>query len=198
MFEKSIIFFCLAGLTGAGKTTLSEAVSRLGSIENIQKITTRPQRESDFAEEYKFINLETYNKLREQGYFVLQTEFYGHYYAIDKRSIGNKCENMRFITPWAFGNNNECAPFVKCLGVWLEVSQEERAARMLKRGDSPALITQRLKMEASSDFQSKYVIQQRQQCHRSINAQIPFQEAVNQVRQIVLDTRPGFFSASEQ
>ena len=86
MFEKFIFLVCLTGLTGSGKTSISEAVSNLGHIKTVEKITTRLQRSSDLNKEYLFINVELYNKWLKEGRFALKTQFYGNYYAIERRT----------------------------------------------------------------------------------------------------------------
>ena len=149
---------CVTGLTGAGKTSVSEAVARLGHMKIVEKITTRPQRLSDANQEYRFINLELYNQWQKEQRFALQTYFYGNHYAIERRILEQyKAQGVpAVITPWSFLGATVCDPGIECVCVHLEVSREERIRRMLARGDTQEFINQRLIMEENAEFAKQY------------------------------------------
>ncbi|WP_006299578.1 AAA family ATPase, partial [Holospora undulata] len=146
MIEELILILCVSGLTGSGKTAVSEGVSKLGGIQTVLKLTTRPKRASDLDGEYCFVNSDIYNKMFQEKKFALHTKYYDHAYAIPYSILeeGKKKNISRFITPWAFGKDSVFDPRIRYVKIWLELSQEERVKRMLNRGDSKEYVAKRL------------------------------------------------------
>ncbi|GAJ45989.1 guanylate kinase [Holospora elegans E1] len=188
MKEYLYLILCLSGLTGAGKTAVSEGVSKLGEMQTVLKVTTRPKRASDLDGEYCFVNSEIYNKMFQEKKFALHTKYYEHTYAIPYSTLeeGKKKNISRFITPWVFGKDSVFDPRIRYVRIWLELSQEERVKRMLNRGDSKEYVAKRLDQEALPQF-AVYWEQQRQQCQWVVDASAPLEEVVNKIRAIGLD-----------
>ncbi|ETZ07069.1 guanylate kinase [Holospora obtusa F1] len=184
---KNIIIFCLAGLTGSGKTSISEAVAKIGNIETLIKVTTRPKRSSDLDKEYRFLSSEEYNKLLRENKFALHTEYYSSHYAVPYSSFeyGKKKNSFTFITPWNFCNTSFFDPKLSYVKIWLDISQEERIKRLLKRGDSEEYINRRLDIEKSTQF-SNFFFQQRRQCQVVLDNSDAFEEVVKKMHSMTI------------
>ncbi|ETZ06991.1 guanylate kinase [Holospora obtusa F1] len=143
---KNIIIFCLVGLSGSGKTSISENVAKFGDIGTLIKVTTRPKRTSDLDTEYRFLSSEEYNKLFRENKLALCRESYSDRYAVPYSSFeyAKKKNIFTFITPWCFFNTSFFDPKLSYVKICLDLPEEDRIKRMLKRGDSEEYINRRL------------------------------------------------------
>lgn len=96
-YRREGIFFVITGPSGAGKTTIMETV--LGSDNRLSysvSHTTREKRkgESD-GEDYHFIGVNEFKKMKQSGEFVEWAEIYGDYYGTSKAEIDRIEENGR-------------------------------------------------------------------------------------------------------
>lgn len=186
---QSVVILCLVGLTGAGKSTLSQNIIRLGIAEKLQIVTTRPMRPSDQSDEYSFISQETYDEWVANNRFAMRTEWYGNNYGIDRKCVEDRnkknCCVQMFVTPWAFGRENVIEG-IKGVGIWLEVSQKNRFDRVLIRGDNSTFLENRRAIERTEEF-SKNVAFQKQCCDWSVDNNQSEEEALEQIKNIILN-----------
>ncbi|MCF7875556.1 guanylate kinase [Candidatus Bipolaricaulota bacterium] len=88
-YRREGIFFVITGPSGAGKTTIMETV--LGSDNRLSysvSHTTREKRKGESeGEDYHFIEVDEFKKMKQEGEFVEWAEIYGDYYGTSKAEI---------------------------------------------------------------------------------------------------------------
>lgn len=142
--------FIVAAPSGAGKTTLTRRL--LGEDPRIAlsiSHTTRPPRpgEED-GRDYHFIDMPTFERMRESGDFLECAEVHGNCYGTSRRGISSQREAGRDVLleiDWQ-GARQVRAVFPDAIGIFiLPPSIEELRRRLTTRGqDSEAVIARRV------------------------------------------------------
>ena len=149
--EKVIIL----GHSGSGKDYLLKNLISMG-LKYFPKFTTRPKREFEIeGVEYNFISLEKYQELKDRGEVIVYQEFpIGDniwYYGVTKETYEKS--QIFIMTPHELSQLSEEAKS-NCFKVYLNIDEDIRRKRILKRNDMNDVVERRLKadMEDFKDF----------------------------------------------
>ena len=142
--------FVIAAPSGAGKTSLIEAVMRADpSLKISVSYTTRqPRKGEKDGVDYHFVDESTFKRMRERGEFLENAEVHGNRYGTAKRVIVEALErgdDLLLEIDWQ-GAAQVRRIFPDCVGIFiLPPSVEELERRMRARGqDSDAVIRRRV------------------------------------------------------
>ena len=142
--------FVITAPSGAGKTSLIEAVMRDDpSLKISVSYTTRPPRKGEKnGVDYHFVDEATFKGMRERGEFLESAEVHGNHYGTAKRVILDavkRGDDLILEIDWQ-GAQQVRRLYPACIGIFiLPPSIEELERRMRSRGqDADAVIRRRL------------------------------------------------------
>jgi len=142
--------FVIAAPSGAGKTSLIEAVMRADpSLKISVSYTTRqPRKGEKDGVDYHFVDESTFKRMRERGEFLESAEVHGYHYGTAKQVIAEamaRGDDLILEIDWQ-GAAQVRRIFPDCVGIFiLPPSVEELERRMRARGqDSDAVIRRRV------------------------------------------------------
>ena len=159
--------FVIAAPSGAGKTSLIEAVMRDDPTLKISvSYTTRPPRAGERdGVDYHFVDRETFQAMRRRGEFLESAEVHGNHYGTSRKVILDAVaagEDLILEIDWQ-GARQVRELYPDCIGIFiLPPSIEELERRMRGRGkDSDEVMRRRLQnakeeLEHAGEF--KYAI----------------------------------------
>ncbi|MBC7326986.1 guanylate kinase [bacterium] len=167
MVEKAVsdsqaLLFVLSGPSGVGKDTiLSELLKTDLKIRKCVTYTTRSPRPTEIdGVDYKFITLEEFNRLKEEGAFLEWAEVGGNFYATPKDFVEEKLKNGEdvILKIDVQGAMRVKELFPNAILIFIAPpSLEELRQRMEKRGTPPEEIERRLKIaEREMDMAKHY------------------------------------------
>lgn len=133
----------LSGHSGGGKTSLMRQVMS----NEIVSFTTRKPRQGEIdGVDYKFISLEKFEELKEQGKLIEQVEYSGNYYGIDQEEFENKMSlGNAFVIVDYHGMQQIKKIYSNCVTVFLYTPYDQAYNQMIKRGDALDKVEQRLR-----------------------------------------------------
>lgn len=104
-YKTPVIFF---GLSGAGKTTLINAIERLHpEVFYIPKFTcTRNPRSDDNPEKFEYVSIEEFLKLEQEDAFMLTMHESSRYYGYQWKHVLSSSEKYPLLNCSAYGINN--------------------------------------------------------------------------------------------
>jgi len=159
--------FVITAPSGAGKTSLIEAVMREDPTLKISvSYTTRKPRSGEKdGVDYHFVDVETFQRMREQGEFLESAEVHGNHYGTGKQVILDavkRGDDLILEVDWQ-GAQQVRRLYPACIGIFiLPPSIEELERRMRSRGqDTEEVIHRRLqnaREELSHAGEFKYAI----------------------------------------
>jgi guanylate kinase len=159
--------FVITAPSGAGKTSLIEAVMREDPTLKISvSYTTRKPRSGEkHGVDYHFVDVETFQRMREQGEFLESAEVHGNHYGTGKQVILDavkRGDDLILEVDWQ-GAQQVRRLYPACIGIFiLPPSIEELERRMRSRGqDTEEVIHRRLqnaREELSHAGEFKYAI----------------------------------------
>jgi len=149
MIGPNTFLLVLFGESGCGKNSVAEALHDLSGWSLIQSRTSRKPRPSEITDmqagkrpEYIFQTRREVKKLIPSA--LEWTEFNGNLYCCMREDLdkGNMCifdlHGLEMVRKAYAGSDRTV------IGVYIRVVEEERRRRMLKRGDNPAKVEERL------------------------------------------------------
>ena len=143
--------FVITAPSGAGKTSLIEAVMRADPTLKISvSYTTRKPRPGEKnGADYHFVERDTFLAMRERGEFLESAEVHGNHYGTAKQVILDavqRGDDLILEIDWQ-GAQQVRAVYPDCVGIFiLPPSIEELERRMRSRGqDSEEVIRQRVR-----------------------------------------------------
>jgi guanylate kinase len=131
--------FLITAPSGAGKTTLAQAIANYGDWTECISHTTRKKREGEqHGKTYYFINRDTFETEYADGKFAEKVEYNGNLYGISKAEIERVMKTGRdvFIIVEHDGYTQVKEQYPDAIGIFLHMSKEDCLANMLLRGDS--------------------------------------------------------------
>ena len=137
----------LSGPSGAGKTTLSAFLkSRYGGSE-LPSYTTRPRRQSETSDYYRFLSGQEYAELSSRGEFALEDEFCNAKYRTRGKDLAIAIHDDKF---WIA--DFTCASVIDSirsghtpsLALFLYISKALSQERMRRRGDEESGVQTRI------------------------------------------------------
>ena len=142
--------FVITAPSGAGKTSLIEAVMRDDPTLKISvSYTTRPPREGErHGVDYHFVDRATFDAMQRRGEFLESAEVHGNHYGTSRKVILDAVaagEDLILEIDWQ-GAEQVRRLYPGCIGVFIvPPSIEELERRMRSRGkDSEAVIRRRV------------------------------------------------------
>ncbi|WP_024428252.1 guanylate kinase [Bacillus safensis] len=132
----------LSGHSGGGKTSLMRQIMK----NEVVSFTTRSPRKGEIdGVDYKFISLEKFKELKEQGKLIEQVEYSGHYYGIDQEEFENKMSlGNAFVIVDYHGMQQIKKFYSNCVTLFLYTSYDQAYKQMVERGDALEKVEQRL------------------------------------------------------
>jgi guanylate kinase len=166
-FVMSGQLFVIAAPSGAGKTTLTRMLLAAEPCVRLSiSHTTRPPRPGEVdGQHYHFIDVPTFEAMRQHGDFLESAHVHGNYYGTSKRAIADLREggyDVLLEIDWQ-GAQQVRQQFSDAVGIFiLPPSVEELERRLIGRGqDSPEVIARRVaaaKAEIAHVSEFQYVI----------------------------------------
>ncbi|HEY9379914.1 MAG TPA: guanylate kinase [Burkholderiales bacterium] len=144
------LLFIVAAPSGAGKSTLVKALLADDATLTLSiSYTTRTPRPGEVnGREYHFVDLATFERMRDEGEFLESAEVHGNWYATSQKQIARVLESGRDVVleiDWQ-GAQQVRRLFPAAIGVFiLPPSLEELGRRLINRAqDSEEVIRRRL------------------------------------------------------
>ena len=148
----------LVGPSASGKTEITKALKPLyGIVKAITTTTRSPRVGEKNGVDYFYISKEKFESLLKEDFFVEHTLYNGNLYGCGKDQVAkNKCVALDPEGLKSFMKLND--PSI--ITFFLMCPEEKRRERMIKRGDNPEVIMQRLQGDAITfkDIKTDFVI----------------------------------------
>src|SRR5207302_9649185 len=97
-FSRTGILFVLSAPSGAGKTTLVDALRQTSEFTYLVSCTTRPARAGEVdGEDYRFLSDEEFNARAKAGEFLEHAMVHGHQYGTLLKPIAENLSNGRDV-----------------------------------------------------------------------------------------------------
>lgn len=161
---KTKFLVCIIGGSGSGKSTLEDEIIIHDGFSKAISTTTRTKRDGEHdGREYHFVNVDTFQALQKSNELLESVSFAGNYYGLTRDEFHKNNDNLVFvvepngyiqIVTFIKENNLDITPIV----VYMDITEKERFKNMVKRGDNPIAIQERLKMETIVDDFKKFNI----------------------------------------
>ena len=156
---KNRILVCIIGGSGSGKSTLEDEIIIHDGFTKAISTTTRARRDGEHdGREYHFVDIPTFENLQKNNMLLESINFAGNYYGLTTNEFNKTTDHLVFvvepngymqITKYISENNIPVTPIV----IYMDIPEKERFKNMVKRGDNPFAIQERLKAETIvSDF----------------------------------------------
>lgn len=156
---KNRILVCIIGGSGSGKSTLEDEIIIHDGFTKAISTTTRLRRDGEHdGREYHFVDIPTFENLQKNNMLLESINFAGNYYGLTTNEFNKTTDHLVFvvepngymqITKYISENNIHVTPIV----IYMDIPEKERFKNMVKRGDNPIAIQERLKAETIvSDF----------------------------------------------
>lgn len=156
---KNRILVCIIGGSGSGKSTLEDEIIIHDGFTKAISTTTRARRDGEHdGREYHFVDIPSFENLQKNNMLLESINFAGNYYGLTTNEFNKTTDHLVFvvepngymqITKYISENNIPVTPIV----IYMDIPEKERFKNMVKRGDNPIAIQERLKAETIvSDF----------------------------------------------
>jgi len=153
-FSRSGVLFVISAPSGAGKTTLVEALKQTGEFVYSVSCATRPARAGEIdGVDYYFLSEEKFLERVKAGDFLEHAKVHGHHYGTSRENVVNNLKNGRDVlididTQGATNIRNSQDPLIRdaLADVFImPPNLEELRRRLTKRGtETPEQIETRL------------------------------------------------------
>ncbi len=157
MSEHKARLFVIAAPSGAGKTTLMRALlSANPELRFSVSYTTREKRSNEaHGVDYRFVTVEQFHKLREQGQLLENAEVFDNFYATSRSQVEQHLEEGHSVIleiDWQGAQQvRESVP--ECVTIFvLPPSLEELETRLRDRGTDTAEVIDRRLRDAVGDM----------------------------------------------
>lgn len=138
--NKILIF---VGPSGSGKTTIGEKLSELGYKKLVTTTTRKPRSGESEGVDYYFREKHELN----DGDFIEQTQYNQRIYGLTKKEVENSLDKNSIVHVSLDRNGAKAMKeeyAAEAVVIFITISQEEMINRMQKRGDSEAVIQERI------------------------------------------------------
>ncbi|MGM0968631.1 MAG: guanylate kinase [Bacillota bacterium] len=132
----------ITGPSGSGKTSLMRQIMK----NEVVSFTTRMPRQGEInGVDYKFISLEKFEELKEQGKLIEQVKYSDNYYGIDQEEFENKLSlGNAFVIVDYHGMQQIKKFYSNCVTLFLYTPYDQAYNQMIQRGDTLDKVEQRL------------------------------------------------------
>lgn len=162
---KTKLLICIIGGSGSGKSTLEDEIIIHDGFSKTVSTTTRLRRDGESnGREYHFVNVDTFKKLIDDDALLEHVEFDENFYGLTKDEFHKNDDHLVFVvepngyiqvSKYITDNKLDITPIV----VMTDIVEKERFKNMVKRGDNPIKIQERLKKENILDNFAKFGIE---------------------------------------
>jgi guanylate kinase len=158
---KNKILVCIVGGSGSGKSTLEDEIIIHDGFTKAISTTTRDRRDGEHnGREYHFVSTIDFDNLITNSKLVEHVEFAGNHYGLTIDEFNKTDDHLVFVVEpnglkqiqkYILEHNLDITPIV----IFMDITEKERFKNMVKRGDNPVDIQERLKAETIvEDFKS--------------------------------------------
>lgn len=154
------LLIAIVGGSGSGKSTLEDEIIIHDGFRKAISYTTRAKREGEHnGREYHFITDEAFTQAVDNNEMLENVSFAGNNYGLSKKEFEKNNDHLVFVVEpnglkqiLDYIDTNELD--VEPLIIYMNITEKERFKNMVKRGDNPVAIQDRLRQESIvSDFQ---------------------------------------------
>jgi guanylate kinase len=153
------LLIAIVGGSGSGKSTLEDEIIIHDGFRKAVSYTTRDKRNGEHnGREYHFVTEQEFNKAVDNNEMLEHITFAGNNYGLSKKEFEKNDDHLVFVVEpnglnqildYIDLNNLEVEPLI----IFMNINEKERFKNMVKRGDNPVDIQERLKQETIvSDF----------------------------------------------
>lgn len=150
---KNKILICIVGGSGSGKSTLEDDIIIHDGFTKAISTTTRDKRDGEHnGREYHFVDVPTFKELEKNNELLESIEFAGNFYGLTRTEFNKSDDHLVFVVEpnglkqiinYIKTYNLDITPII----IFMDISEKERFKNMVKRGDNPVAIQERLKSE---------------------------------------------------
>lgn len=155
------LLICIVGGSGSGKSTLEDDIIIHDGFSKAISTTTREKREGEHdGREYHFVDSETFDQMDNNNKLLESVEFAGNKYGLSKDEFHKNKDHLVFVVEpnglsqilnYVETNELDITPIV----IYMDIKEKDRFKNMVKRGDNPIAIQERLKAETIvEDFEA--------------------------------------------
>ena len=153
------LLIAIVGGSGSGKSTLEDEIIIHDGFRKAVSYTTRDKRDGEHnGREYHFITEQEFSKSVVNNEMLEHVTFAGNSYGLSKKEFEKNDDHLVFVVEpnglnqildYIEENNLDVEPLI----IYMDILEKERFKNMVKRGDNPVAIQDRLKQETIvSDF----------------------------------------------
>jgi len=150
---KDKILLCIVGGSGSGKSTLEDKIIIHDGFTKCVSTTTRTRRDGEHnGREYNFVTQTEFDRLINENKLVEHVTFAGNSYGLTVDEFEKNDNHLVFVVEpnglkqimkYISKNELNITPFI----IFMDITEKERFKNMVKRGDNPISIQERLKAE---------------------------------------------------
>lgn len=151
------VLVCIVGGSGSGKSTLEDEIIIHDGFSKAISTTTRERREGEHdGREYYFVSTKQFDELLSNNELLENVSFAGNNYGLSKSEFYKNNDHLVFVVEpngldqilkYIETNKLDIAPLI----IFSDITEKERFKNMIKRGDNPVKIQERLKAETIVD-----------------------------------------------
>lgn len=153
------LLIAIVGGSGSGKSTLEDDIIIHDGFRKAVSFTTRDKREGEHnGREYHFVSEQEFNTSVDNNEMLEHVTFAGNSYGLSKKEFEKNNDHLVFVVEpnglnqildYIEENDLDVEPLI----IYMDILEKERFKNMVKRGDNPVAIQDRLKQETIvSDF----------------------------------------------
>jgi len=148
------LLICIVGGSGSGKSTLEDEIIIHDSFSKAISCTTRTKRDGEHnGREYYFLSDDEFNEAKANNELLENVTFAGNQYGLSKHEFNKNNDNLVFVVEP--NGLNQILNYIdtsndmniKPIIIYMDIPEKERFKNMVKRGDNPIDIQERLKAE---------------------------------------------------
>jgi len=156
------LLICIVGGSGSGKSTLQDEIIIHDGYSKTISTTTRERRDGEHdGREYNFVSEEEFNDIVENGELLENVSFAGNHYGLSSKEFYKNDDHLVFVVEpnglkqiLNYVSTNKASNIIPLI-IYMNITEKERFKNMVKRGDNPIAIQERLKAETIvEDFES--------------------------------------------
>ncbi len=175
---------CLVGPSGSSKTEIASGLTELGGFEKPLTSTTRPRRNTEGEEAYRFISEEQFVREMKAGRYIETTVYSGYHFGTSKQDID----------PIVDRGNIAVIPIDICGAITLKNLYRDRAMLVFTRRDRSAAIKSIIGRDIDIEDKTRRIMsldfeyRNSEVCDVEINVGDDIKAAINQILELIRQT----------
>ncbi len=148
----------ITGIKASGKSTVGRYICEMHSeFSLVKQTTTRDKRSDDVEGEYNYIDEKTFQLLKQQDAFEIETTYNGKLYGVEKSEISKIISSNRkpilLLTPDSAIASSQKKEFENFITVFIDADEKQLHENLNSRGESTSL--DRLNTEKDRSYADK-------------------------------------------